>query len=553
MRRTLTALAAGMLALLLGGCVGIPTSGGVNDGAVIDAQGSTEFIALPSDPVPGSSQEQILAGFMQAVGGPQNQYAVARKFLTSALADDWNPDASAIIRTSSPVVQAVDEQTMTYSISSRASVNELGQYREERSAAPQTLTFQFAQENGEWRISQAADGIVLSQSAFNIAFRAQALYFFDPSYGYLVPDLRWFPARPTSSVRVVQALLAGPSSWLQQAVTTAFPDATTLGEITPESGGMIVDLSTEALSSTPQERDRMRQQLAETLDAPNVSLTVQGLELVTPNATGNRAVVNPSVEAAALVGAAGNFGFDGGGGIAPIDGLTEQVVASGAVGAALSADKQSAALLGPDGSVSVAVVGGSSPTPLAAGPGLVTPSIDPFQYVWTAASANAATLTTYDVDGGEHELQSGLSADSGIMSLDVSRDGTRLLVLLTTPVGPRLIVAGIIRQNGVPIRLGEAIDLPVGPETQLDSTWVDDRTVAAVSNDGQASAIVTVFEIGGPSAALGRVQGAYAIAGGRSGTDGLRVLTVEGEVWRPRGSEGWVTTAITALFLGTKQ
>ena len=555
MRRSLLALASGMLVLALAGCIGIPTSGGVNDGPVIDDQASPEFIPLPSDPVPGSSQDQILADFMLAVGGPQSGYAVAKKYLTSSLATTWNPDASAIIRTGNQTVQSIDDLTKSYSFVSRANVNELGQYTEERDASPQTLTFQFAQEDGEWRISQAADGIVLSQSAFTTAFRAQALYFFDPSYSYLVPDVRWFPARQSSSVRIVQALLAGPPSWLQQAVITAFPDATTLGVggITPESGGVVVDLSTEALTSNEQGRDRMRQQLVATLDTPNVSLTVRGLELATPNASGNRAEVNPRVEPSVLVGADGDFGFDGGSGIVPLPGITDQVVASGATGASLSSDKQAAALRGPDGSVSVALSGGSAPVVLDPAPGHATPSIDPFRYVWAASASTASTLTTYDLNGVEHGIQSGLAADSGILSLDVSRDGTRLLVLLTTPVGPRLVLAGIIRQDNVPIGLGELIDLPIGTERQLDAAWVDDRTVATVSTDGEASAIITAYEIGGPSSALGRVQGGVALEGGNGGTDGLRVLTTEGEVWRPRGSEGWVVTGVTATFLGAKQ
>jgi len=105
----------------------------------------------------------------------------------------------------------------------------------------------------------------------------------------------------------------------------------------------------------------------------------------------------------------------------------------------------------------------------------------------------------------------------------------------------------------VPVGLGELIDLPIGTETQLDAAWVDDRTVAAASTDGEASAIITAYEIGGPSVALGRVQGGRALEGGNGGTDGLRVLTTEGEVWRPRGSEGWVVTGVTATFLGAKQ
>jgi len=553
MRRPMAVTLAAALVLALAGCVGIPTSGGVNDGAIIDDQVAPDFLVLPSDPVPGSTQQQILADFMQAVSSPQNGYAVAKKFLTADLALSWNPDASAIIRTAAFSAESTAANTMTYSFSSKASVDPTGQYREERDASAQALTFVFAKENGEWRISQAADGIVLTQSGFDTAFREQALYFFDPSYAYLVPDVRWFPARQTSSRRVVEALLAGPAPWLQQAVTTAFPDATSVGGVTAEPDGVVVDLSTEALSSDARARDRMRQQLVATLDKPNVSLTVRGLELATPDATGDRAVI-PSVDPAVLVGADGTaFGFDGGSGITAVKGLSDQVVSGGAVTAALAADKQSVAFSTAEGAVYVALSGDSEATLIDGQPGHAAPSIDPFRFIWSALAADASTLSASAVDGSAPHVIAGLPADNAIVSMDVSRDGARLLLLLATPVGPRLIVVGIIRQDNVPVALGEPVDLPVGTETPLDATWVDDRTVATVASDADGHSIITAFEIGGPSHSLGRVDGAHTIAGGASGTDGLRVLTSDGEIWRPRGSEGWVSTGIKATFLATKQ
>jgi hypothetical protein len=186
-------------------------------------------------------------------------------------------------------------------------------------------------------------------------------------------------------------------------------------------------------------------------------------------------------------------------------------------------------------------------------PGLIAPSIDPFRFVWTAQGGNAASLTTYEIDGSEHPVQSGLPADASIVSVDVSRDGARILLYLSTPVGPKLLVAGIVRDTAnVPVRLGELVELPVSDDLPVDATWMNDRTVASVA---KASEIypVTAFEIGGPSSAIGQLGTAIAIAGGNGGADGLRVLRASGEVQRPQGSGSWVDTGITATFLGTKQ
>jgi hypothetical protein len=552
-RRSIALLGGGLVMLVLAGCVGIPTSGRVNDGAIIDAQTNPELLVLPPGPEAGSSQEKILEDFMQAARAPQDGYGVAKQFLTDEFARTWNPDASALIRTGPAITETAGTDSLAYTVASRANVNEQGQYIEESGTSSQTLTFSFQQEDGEWRISAAADGIVLSQASFVQAFREQALYFFDPSYSYLVPDVRWFPSRQTAPVRVVAALLAGPSPWLGQGVVvSAFPEATVLGEERVQSAGsaVVVDLSTEFLSATEQQRDRMRQQLIATLATPNVELSVRGITQTVPESS-DRAAINPNVDPAALVGLDDVFGFDGGSGVTPIDGLSAQVVSVGAVGASLTSDKQAAAVLGGGGGVFVARTGDGL-TLVDDRPGLVVPSIDAQRFVWSAQASSATSLTTFELDGTEHELLTGLPADNSVASIDVSRDGTRLLLYLSSPVGPRLLVAGIIRQANVPIGLGPTIELAVTDGVPIDATWVDDRSVATLASvDG--SGIVTSYELGGPSTPLGQVTDGRAIAGGNSGDDGLRVLSGAGELWRPRGSEGWVNTGISASFLGTKQ
>ncbi|MDF1479198.1 LpqB family beta-propeller domain-containing protein [Leifsonia sp. H3M29-4] len=547
MRRASLSAGVAVLVLALAACVGIPTSGGVQAGPVIDEQLEPEVVVLASGPVAGSDQERILTDFMQAVRSPQNDYAIAQQFLTPQLRSTWDPNASTIIRSSETHAPAAAANTWTYTVATRASVDGEGRYTLQDSSSL-TLTFGFEQVDGEWRISQAADGIVLSQSSFDVAFREQPLYFFDPSHAFLVPDVRWFPARATAPIRVVRALLNGPTNWLQGAVQTAFPVATTLGEGSVDVTGntATVDLSAEALAAGTTELDRMRQQLAATLDTPNVTMTVGGRALPSADPSGNDAIVDPAVDSAALVGVGDQFGFDGGAGVTPIDGLSQKVVEAGADAAVLARDRTAVAFRSADG-VGVATIT-DEPVLLDRRPGLAVPSIDPFLFVWSAQAGSAASLTTFELDGSSHSIQSALPSDATVVSLDVSRDGTRLLLYLSSPVGPQLLVAGIVRQENVPTALGPLIPLGVPTATPVDATWVDDRTVATLSADGA----VTAFEVGGPSAALGQVAGGVSIVGGNNGTDGLRVLA-GGEIWRPQGSSGWVSTLIPASYLATKQ
>lgn len=539
--------------LALSGCVGIPTSGGVVTGGIIDDRLEPDFFVLPSGPRPGSTQEEILSDFMLALRGPQSQYAIARQFLADSIADDWNPDAEAIIRTGIPAMTpGAAENSIDYTVTSKAVVDADGRYQETPPAS-QTLSYSFVQEDGEWRISDAPDAIVLSQSSFNVVFTEQALYFFDPSYQYLVPDVRWFPARATVTSRIVRELLEGPASWLQQGVVlSSFPIATSVVSSEVVSGTATVELSSEALTASPADRERMQQQLAASLDVSSVIMTVGGLEIVAPE-TGTPAVRNPGVESAVLVGTDEGFGFDTGEGPTGLGALGAQVAAAGATAATLSNDQQTVAFLSPAG-VSVARAGADQPLVVDARSGLIAPSLDPFRFVWSVQGSSAGSLKVFEVDGTEHPIATGLPADARIVAADVSRDGTRLLVYLATSAGPQLGVAGIVRQQGtnIPTELGELLPLPAPSSTPVDATWVSDRVVATVSHGAEASPITTV-EIGGPSSPLSQVSDATTIAGGNNGTDGLRVLAPDGSIWQARGSGGWVASGLTASFLATKQ
>jgi hypothetical protein len=83
--------------LVLAGCSGIPTSGQVQRSDVTVEPPAAEIEFLPASPVKGDSQEGILRGFIDAASSPQNDFGVARKFLSLTFAVEWDPNASVII------------------------------------------------------------------------------------------------------------------------------------------------------------------------------------------------------------------------------------------------------------------------------------------------------------------------------------------------------------------------------------------------------------------------------------------------------------------------
>jgi hypothetical protein len=551
--RLKTAALAVAVVIGLSACAGIPTSGGVSPGTVINDEVDPVLGFAPQGPRAGSTQEEILADFIAAATNPQSNYEIAREFLSQDFSQEWKPDASTTIRSGVGTVRRVSDVELGYSLSTSASVNSEGKYTESEPASA-TLPFTFVKEGKEWRIATAPDGIVLSQNNFPQVFGEYPLYFFDPTGRFLVPDVRWFPSRSSTSSRIVAALLAGQSSWLSNGVlVSAFPEGTQLGDalVTIDTGVATVDLSEEARATSAVERDRMRQQLSATLSTvSSVVLTVGGIPLDIPDTGESPAVSNPVVESAPLIQRDAAFGFASGDDITPIGQLSDKVVALAPSAVTLARGRSEAAVLSAQG-VSLVRTGTTPALLLDSRAGLVAPSIDNSGFVWSVPSSSAAAIRVFEFDGTAHDVASSISPDARIISLEVSRDGARVLLYLSTDLGTQLVVAGVLRQDGVPVGLGETFQLQAGSTAPLDATWIDNRTVATLSQLGDET-VVTAYEIGGPSETLGQLENGTTIVGGNSGADGLRVLTADGELFLPRGSS-WQRSDITASLLATQQ
>ncbi len=556
--RTVTIVAVATLALVvLAGCGGIPSGGPVQSGQFIDEEDVIDVGYAPGGPQPGEDQQAILQGFINAATNPADNYAVARQFLAESIRDEWDPDALTQIRTGAGVPRKDSETAGTYTLTSSAYVNDKGQYVNDDEPTSQIQQFGFEQDAaGEWRISSAPPGIVLSQASFASIFGARSLYFFDPSDKYLIPDLRWFPRTNLLATNVVKALLGGPSDWLQQGVTnTYFPTGTTLdSSVRIDSGVATVALSDQALEASAEQLDRMRQQLRDTIgDVSNVVITVNGVEL-DASSTLQPATINPSVENQLLVRRDDTVGFlSTTATVSGFGGQADELVKLGATDFTLSADSSRSAMLGPDG---VYLVFTAAPSALRVDgrAGLVAPTIDTAGFVWTVPAANAADIQAHDAEDGHFAISAPQLAGMQAVSFSVSRDGARALILASTELGPRLAVAGIIRAGGVPTQLGPLVWLPIAQSSRpLDATWVDDNAVATLSVlSGEDASTVTMYEIGGPSKAIGAVTGGVAIVGGNDGKAGLRVLTSEGAIYRSRGT-GWADFGTTVTFIATQQ
>lgn len=565
--RTRMPLAAVALVLVLAGCAAIPTDGSVKTGGVIDTETQVQSVFQPSGPQKGSSPTNIVTDFIQAALDPQNDYQTAREFLTGDVQQKWNPNDNVAVQLGTGRASLGPNNLVTYSTTLVATIDSTGVYTEQPRGtispgfAP---TFDLVQVevdgSKQWRISNLKDGVVISESTFDSVYAAHPLFFFAPGYKYLVPDVRWFPTTESVTTRIANALLAGPTSWLAAPVlVTAFPPGTALEDtgVSVDSAVATVDLSQEAKQNTAAiDRARMQQQMSASLtsvaNVRSVALTVAGVSLAAPSPA-NLSSVQPSVNPATLVFEKNALGFTTGGAISSIPGVSEKAKAIGIVGATYS---DASTVLAARGTLGVYRVKSDSVAQLVDNrPGLADPSLDSTGFVWSVQKSRISSLRVYSADGSFKKMDvSTIGSTDHVISIDVSRDGSRLLLYLIADGAPRLVVAGIVRDpNNMPIKLAEPVSLAVSLNAPIDATWESDRAVAAIAGTG-ASATVTEYQIGGPSTALGSVKDATQIVGGNGSQTGLRVLDSAGDVWRATGTASvWQPAGYSASFLVTQQ
>jgi len=372
-------------ALLLAACVQVPFDGPVQPGGQIEQDVEADFDFLPSGPTEGASQEEILAGFLAATTASQNNYRIARQYLAEAVQPVWNPYAGTLVRAREGLVERVDDTTLTYTVTVTAEVDGLGRYSAAAEGPQELAPFRFVEEEGEWRIAELQDGILISQQAFPSAFSPHAVYYYDAAFQNLVPDLRWFPTRAELPTRVVRAVLDAPTSWLEGAVVSAVPEGTALAAPVVVAGGQAqVDLTDEVLLVDDGQRRALRRQLEASLR--NVS-GVAGVQITVDQnpvtiAEGPIGLdVPPQVDARLLVGTDDAFGFVGASGIEPLGALSDRVLELGATAVTLGPSGTLAAALAPGGVFSVRT-GDAPPALLDARGGLIAPSVDGYSFVW---------------------------------------------------------------------------------------------------------------------------------------------------------------------------
>lgn len=553
--------AAVLLALILAlaGCTGLPTSGevfpGIEPGVAPEDPPPRFFAGAPTR---GATPEQIVTGFIEAAISPLDGWETARLYLAEDLATSWRPETGVTVDVADERRSTIDEETgrAIMTVTPIATVDEHGSYA--TSAAGEIeLAFQLEQrEDGEWRIAEAPDGIVLDQGNFPDVYSDHRLAYFDPTWTYLVPDVRWFPASGNAATYIVRELVNGaPSPWLAGSVASAFgqdigldPDAV---PVDPD-GVAHVGLNAVAAGADDTALGRMMTQLTASLtnaDVRDVRLSIAGEESARDVQPAPTAQTRP--DSRPLVLRSGEFGFLSGGDIVPIEGLSDAIEdMDGTIDAiAVSPDQQTAAVQQSTGIVYRVTT--ESPDQLPdEREGLIPPLIDPFGYIWTVPSGDPDAMRAWDPDLEPIPVEGELTEASSVRELAMSRDGTRIAALITSGGQHVAVVASVRRdRSGRPTGIGEAMRTTVLPEPGVSVAWIEDARLGIVAGDGENWYVIEQ-QVGGPSESSGAPLDTTAVEFGTQDSS-VRLRGADGLLYMRRGSS-WQQTGAEVSVLATQ-
>lgn len=513
-RRATVALALLLAFAGVAGCASVPGSSPVQ---ILRRVTEGETPVLPPGPVDGTDAGGLVRGFVEASGSSTDDHAAARQFLADGTAQDWDAGAGFTVLDSQfdtvPSPGAPDPSTDLTRIRIRGSsvgrVTPSGSF--EPGQSPVQIDVTVVRTDGQWRISELPDGVVVPLDEFRASYRDVRTWFVDPTRRVVVPDLRYLPAFPSraQAARVMELLLAGPSGALLGAADSQLDAGARLRSnvALAESGALIVDL-TRVGDLDELGRRLLAAQVVLSLAEVNVArvqLQVDGIPLLAGRTEISREDVadlvgdlQPGADVPALVAAGGRLR---GLGAAPAE-LPGPVGNGGyeVESAATTVDGQRLAAVARSAGRHLLLVGGGADGGVVeVGLGaadMTRPSWTPTgSEVWTVLDATTVARVLVDGGGGLRTGQVNadeLAAFGPIQDLRLSRDGMRVVAVVGGGLYTAAVTRSIDGEAAVrnirrlrPDDLGEVVSADWRSSEQIVAiTRRSDRLVAQVSVDG---------------------------------------------------------------------
>lgn len=456
-------------ALLLAGCAQVPSSGPIVDvDQPVTNPGTSSFVrVLARPPQPGMTQAEVVQGFLDAASGFEDGHAVAREYLTVQAARQWNPTVGVrVYGNDTESLALTSDTTLTMTAAQAGLISDRSQYVQSPPGSTMEIGFELEQQGGQWRISSAPQGLLLSRAAVERSYREFETYYVARPGGVLAPNPVLFASSQRDVTKdLVAALLEGPSRWLAPAVINAFPADTTVLSVTTTDGVAVVDFSEQILRADPLARQQLSAQLVWTLrqiaSISAVEITAQGQAVEVAGAQSPQPRTAWAEYDPDGISGPVSFYVNRGGRILSVDAANIALPVAGAAGAGeppvanplVSLDQTAAAATDDTGSLLSAQIEPDSrwrEGPLATTRG---GSWDRTGLMWLPVDGGVQVINVL----GARPVECPLAA---VTSVQVSRDGSRAVVIsdgrpyllrvdrsAETPalVGPRMVSEGGVR------------------------------------------------------------------------------------------------------------
>jgi hypothetical protein len=560
-RRRGTRLLAGIgICLLAAGCANIPSSSRPQvisetlPAAEPPADRDLRYDAIV--PQPGELPKDIVRDFLRVSGSYERDHARARAYLTESGRKGWDDDSRVTVLDDSPYLDVRDGgATVLLDAQQQGRIERDGSYVPGRARYPHK--FQLKKVDGNWRIENPPPGVLIEATPFEAAFRAYNVYFLDSTRTRVVPDVRWYAAaRDALPSVLVTAIEKGPSAWLDGAVESDLEEATLQINVEQESDRVKVYLSglgdgADTLSSAGFA------QLVWTLNqlgVGGVEIYIDG-RLVGPREAPRRTLqqlsdwrgFGPDGLSASTPGYFVKDGAVWTTEDAPLAGLAGRSP-YGAVAVALSTNGSSLAVVrrAPGGGRVLVVGSAGRLRPMVTGSTLTAPTwASAAGEVWTVQDGRNVVLVP--TGGRATRVIAALERTGSVRALRLSRDGSRVAVVVGPRGRERMYVGVVIRDNNGSVRIERLRELDVGEVPVSDVSWSDALTLVALVRVGQQdSALRTVGIDGLGGSRLVSTAGLPGPPAAVAAAPSLPLLTVAaGSLWRtPATDESWTRLSL---------
>ena len=235
---------APLLALLLAltACSTVPSVSGTVQIPDVPSRPVETVGVEPLPPEPGATPDEIVRGFIEAAASFQTGHPVARQHLSPEAAATWSDETGIIVLSPDYATVATGADAVTLTGNPVGTVDPRGVFTVAGTGIF-TRQFTLAQVDGEWRITDPPDGLILLQPDFERLYVERDAFFLDPTMTRVVPDPRLLIKGDAQPTALIQRVLDGPSGALAAGVRNPLSGAQLRSTVTVRNASAVVDLT----------------------------------------------------------------------------------------------------------------------------------------------------------------------------------------------------------------------------------------------------------------------------------------------------------------------